>query len=219
MIVNVFTIFDPSSYYFSISWIVIIIPIILIILKKTNKQKKIILIIITSFRKEFKQLIKKNHIKYSLNLIRNIFLIILLINIRALIPYNFTPTAHLSVNIVISLTIWVSIMLWGWLKSFKDIIIHLTPTSTPISLINFIVLIESTRNIIRPITLSVRLTANMVAGHLLISLLSRFSIISNINILTRIVFIYILSILEIIVAIVQAYVITVLLILYQNERI
>lgn len=95
--------------------------------------------------------------------------------------------------------------------------VHLVPLRTPLILIPFIVLIESIRNIIRPLTLSVRLIANMVAGHILISLLS--------NVLDRSLFLFfplsivlnILILLEISVCLIQAYVFVILISLYMNE--
>jgi F-type H+-transporting ATPase subunit a len=95
---------------------------------------------------------------------------------------------------------------------------HLVPQRTPGVLIPFIVLIESVRNIIRPGTLAVRLTANMIAGHLLITLLGNqtaarsgviLSILINVQIL--------LIVLELAVSIIQAYVFTVLITLYTSE--
>src|SRR5438132_1982483 len=93
---------------------------------------------------------------------------------------------------------------------------HLVPKGTPSMLISFMVCIETTRNIIRPITLSVRLTANMIAGHLILRLLGGLS-----NTTVALPFIIlaqlILVSLEIAVSVIQAYVFTVLLTLYSSE--
>lgn len=175
--------------------------------------------IIIKIEKEVKELIQYKTKKYSQKIITKTFIMLIILNTIALIPFNFTPTAHLSISITISLTIWLSVLGWGLINSFKKIILHLTPMGTPNSLINFIVLIESVRNLIRPITLSVRLSANIVAGHLLIALLANFSLISPINTSITYIFIIILTILEIIVSLIQAYVIRTLISLYHNERI
>jgi len=95
---------------------------------------------------------------------------------------------------------------------------HLVPQRTPGVLIPFIVLIESVRNIIRPGTLAVRLTANIIAGHLLITLLgnqtsSRSGFILSLLINVQII----LIVLELAVSIIQAYVFTVLITLYARE--
>jgi len=95
---------------------------------------------------------------------------------------------------------------------------HTVPQGTPTILINFIVLIEITRNLIRPITLCVRLTANMIAGHLLISLLRSFIIglTTPYHLLLRLTPI-ILTTLERAVALIQAYVFATLVTLYAAE--
>ena len=95
---------------------------------------------------------------------------------------------------------------------------HLVPQGTPTALINFIVIIEAIRNLIRPITLCVRLTANLVAGHLLISLLGRA--LTQINTLPLIIVSVtplILTLLESAVAVIQAYVFMTLITLYSTE--
>jgi F-type H+-transporting ATPase subunit a len=92
------------------------------------------------------------------------------------------------------------------------------PQGTPNVLIPFIILIESIRNIIRPITLTIRLTANIIAGHLLITLLSRLGV-KLINILIPLLLFIqlILLILESAVAIIQSYVFAILVTLYFRE--
>lgn len=95
---------------------------------------------------------------------------------------------------------------------------HLVPVGTPYVLIPFIVLIEFVRNIIRPITLSVRLAANLVAGHLLITLI-RSPIVntSYVSIILLLRGLYMLIILESAVAFIQAYVFRILRTLYLRE--
>ena len=109
-------------------------------------------------------------------------------------------------------------MIYGWIKTTNNIFIHLVPQGTPNVLIPFIVLIESIRNIIRPITLTIRLTANIIAGHLLLTLLRRLGckiplILIPILLLIQII----LLILESAVAIIQSYVFSVLITLYTRE--
>jgi F-type H+-transporting ATPase subunit a len=95
---------------------------------------------------------------------------------------------------------------------------HLVPQGTPAILIPFIVIIETIRNVIRPGTLAVRLSANIIAGHLLLTLLgntgnSLSTIIISILIFTQLL----LLTLESAVAIIQAYVFTILSTLYSRE--
>jgi len=92
------------------------------------------------------------------------------------------------------------------------------PQRTPTALIPFIVLIESIRNVIRPITLSVRLIANIVAGHLLITLLgNQTAAAANFILLGLLITQIILLTLERAVAIIQSYVFAVLTTLYSRE--
>jgi F-type H+-transporting ATPase subunit a len=95
---------------------------------------------------------------------------------------------------------------------------HLVPSGTPPALIAFIVLIETASNIIRPITLSVRLAANIIAGHLLITLLGNQGVGLVITMLPLLLGVQILLIvLESAVALIQAYVFTTLSTLYASE--
>lgn len=221
MITNIFSIFDPSSSYYRINWFIIIIPMLIILKNKnkiSNKKNKLISNLIVFIYREVKQLIKEKNKKSSANLMLILFIVIITINTTAIMPYVFANTAHLSISLTVSLTIWISTIIYGWKNSFKIIIAHITPIGTPINLINFIVIIEIISNIIRPITLSVRLSANILAGHLLLLLLSNFSIIRFTFTRLSALFIFILALLEIIVAFVQAYVLITLISLYHNER-
>lgn len=96
---------------------------------------------------------------------------------------------------------------------------HLVPQRTPRALIIFIVIIETVSNIIRPLTLAVRLSANIIAGHLLITLLGNQTASSyNLTLLILLCTQVILLTLESAVAIIQSYVFTVLSSLYSSER-
>ena len=94
--------------------------------------------------------------------------------------------------------------------------IHLVPVGTPPALMPLIVVIESIRRLIRPITLSIRLMANIVAGHLLLSL-TRSSIHNLSSFLGSMPAQFILLGLEIAVAIIQGYVFMILMTLYLKE--
>lgn len=220
MITNLFSIFDPSTRTItSLNWIRLIIPLLIINFNFWYLPSRINIIwsLLNKFIiNEFMLLTKK---KLYINLIIFIRLIklILLFNLLGLFPYIFTPTRHLNVNLTLSLTLWIRFMIYGWYINTNKIFIHLVPINTPTVLINFIVLIESISNIIRPWTLAIRLTANILAGHLLLSLLGR-SIGQFIIIIPIILIIQnILFILEISVAIIQSYVFSILRTLYFNE--
>ena len=105
---------------------------------------------------------------------------------------------------------------------FEKIIYHLTPRGCPIAISPFMVLIELIRLIIRPITLRVRISANLLAGHLLIHLLNEFSFfLMNLNIINLFLSVFILlilNILEIAVSIIQPYIFCTLINMYLCEN-
>jgi len=106
------------------------------------------------------------------------------------------------------------------LFQYNNLLAHLVPLGTPSFLIPVIVIIETVRNIIRPITLSIRLAANIVAGHLLLTLLgSQGPRVSGIILIILIISLILLLILEVAVACIQSYVFTILSSLYLNELI
>jgi len=152
-------------------------------------------------------------------IIVTIFLFILINNLPGLLPYIFTSTSHITTTLSLSVPMWLSIILFGWINTPKSILAHLIPQNTPVLLIPFIVLIETISNIIRPLTLSVRLTANLIAGHLLLTLLGN-QIAASRTIYSRPIIAFIpvlLLILELAVAIIQSYVFSILITLYVSE--
>ena len=111
-------------------------------------------------------------------------------------------------------------ILFSIVFQYNNLLAHLVPLGTPAFLIPIIVIIETVRNIIRPITLSIRLAANIVAGHLLLTLLgSQGPGVSFLVLLILIVSLILLLILEVAVACIQSYVFTILSSLYLNELI
>lgn len=222
MITNLFSVFDPSSNIFNLSlnWLrtfigISIIPCIYwLIPSRYNIFWNNILL---TLHKEFNTLLGRKNYGSTLIFI-SLFSIILFNNFIGLFPYIFTRTSHLTLTLTLALPLWLSFILFGWINNTQHIFAHLVPQGTPRILIPFIVCIETIRNIIRPITLAVRLTANIIAGHLLITLLgntgpSIFTFILTLLIIVQIA----LLILESAVAIIQSYVFAVLRTLYSRE--
>lgn len=223
MIRNLFSIFDPTTniFYLPINWIRTILGLIFIPYSFwliPNRHHLIWNFILLKLHNEFKTLLKNNYFKGSTFIFTSIFFFILFNNFLGLFPYIFTSTSHLTLSLSISLPIWLRFIIYGWINNSQHIFIHIIPQGTPPILIPFIVIIETIRNIIRPGTLAVRLTANIIAGHLLITLLSRTRNSISFYFITILIIIQILLlILESAVAIIQAYVITILRTLYSRE--
>lgn len=121
---------------------------------------------------------------------------------------------------MLALPIWLGTILFSIIFQYNNLLAHLVPLGTPSFLIPIIVIIETVRNVIRPITLSIRLAANMVAGHLLLTLLgSQGPSSSSLVLVILLVSLVLLLILEVAVACIQSYVFTILRSLYLNELI
>nr|AFD94216.1 ATPase 6 [Platysteira chalybea]AFD94238.1 ATPase 6 [Platysteira jamesoni] len=164
---------------------------------------------------------KKGH-KWAL-ILTSLMIFLLLINLLGLLPYTFTPTTQLSMNMALAFPLWLATLLTGLRNQPSASLGHLLPEGTPTPLIPALILIETTSLLIRPLALGVRLTANLTAGHLLIQLISTATIallstMPMVSLLTLLV-LFLLTILEVAVAMIQAYVFVLLLSLYLQENI
>ena len=221
MITNIFSIFDPAtSNNFSANWLSILIfllflPSIFWVVKNRNIliYQKLIMYI----KNEFKNLINKT--PEILIIIISLFFIIIILNIQGLLPFTFTNFSHISNTLIISLPLWLATFIYSWLNNTSNTLVHLIPNRTPVILIPFMVIIETIRRLIRPLTLAIRLAANIIAGHLLVSLLINATPLANLISLPILGSAQIILIrLEVAVAAIQAYVFTVLITLYAAER-
>nr|BAE44361.1 F0-ATP synthase subunit 6 [Falco subbuteo subbuteo] len=164
---------------------------------------------------------KKGH-KWAL-ILTSLMMLLLTINLLGLLPYTFTPTTQLSMNMALAFPLWLATLLTGLRNPPTISLGHLLPEGTPTPLIPALIMIETTSLFIRPLALGVRLTANLTAGHLLIQLISTATatllpIMPTISALTMLVLL-LLTILEVAVAMIQAYVFVLLLSLYLQENI
>nr|YP_011010242.1 ATP synthase F0 subunit 6 [Halobates nereis]WPW46831.1 ATP synthase F0 subunit 6 [Halobates nereis] len=220
MMTNLFSTFDPStSMYYSMNWmstmiILMIMPYPYWIIK--SRQSMIINLIYKILHQEFKMLLSKS--KGLTLMMTSLFMFILINNMMGLLPYIFTSSSHLIFSLTLSLPMWLSIMLFGWINKTQHMFSHLIPAGTPGMLMPFMVCIETISNIIRPGSLAVRLTANMIAGHLLMSLLGNNTTqASTIMIMMLLMVQIMLMLFETAVAMIQAYVFSVLTTLYSSE--
>nr|YP_009469761.1 ATP synthase F0 subunit 6 [Schizocephala bicornis]AVE15739.1 ATP synthase F0 subunit 6 [Schizocephala bicornis] len=221
---NLFSVFDPTSNIMNLplNWLSTIIGFILIPMFYWFTPSRMMImwnLMMTKFHNEFKLLIGKKKINKGSTLIFiSIFTIIFFNNFMGLFPYIFTGTSHMVMTLSMALSLWLSFMMFGWFNNSKHMFIHLVPQGTPGSLMPFMVCIETISNIIRPGTLAIRLTANMIAGHLLLTLLGGTGSQMMLLLIPMLIFTQILLLtLEFAVAIIQSYVFTVLSTLYSSE--
>nr|ATL76457.1 ATP synthase subunit 6 [Stylotermes sp. TW5238] len=221
MMSNLFSIFDPTTNINNtqLNWLSTTMGIMLIPTSMWLIPSRHIM--------AWKLLTKKLHNEMSTIMGKNkggslifisLFSLILMNNFLGLFPYIFTSTSHLTLTITLALPLWLSFMLFGWIKNTNHMFEHLVPQGTPTLLMPFMVMIETISNLIRPGTLAVRLTANMIAGHLLITLLGNNGPTMTYSLLTILITAQILLMtLETAVAIIQSYVFTILSTLYSSE--
>nr|YP_009370178.1 ATP synthase F0 subunit 6 [Haemaphysalis concinna]ARO89816.1 ATP synthase F0 subunit 6 [Haemaphysalis concinna] len=220
MMNNLFSIFDPStSSWFSWNWCTMTLFIFMYPSIWWASSSMFIIswkILLSKFFQEMMNNLKPFKYKYILFFV-SIFVIILTCNLLGLLPYVFTASSHLIFTMYLAFPIWLSMVIFSLLNKFNKFMSHLVPIGSPIFLSSFMVLIETVSNLIRPITLSVRLMANMISGHLLIHLLSSLSLISHLMMIISIPIMIMLMILETAVAMIQSFVFITLISLYINE--
>nr|UKE80204.1 ATP synthase F0 subunit 6 [Zonitis atripennis] len=218
---NLFSSFDPSSNWsLSLNWMSSLISLVLIPSMFWLIPSRLNLIwikIIITLHKEFKTLIGPNS-KGGTLIFVSLFSFILINNFMGLFPYIFTSTSHMVMTLSLALPLWLTFMLFGWINNTMHMFAHLVPQGTPPVLMPFMVCIETISNMIRPGTLAIRLSANMIAGHLLMTLLGNTGPSLSLMMINMLIIVQLLLLLlETAVSIIQSYVFAVLSTLYSSE--
>nr|WIM35155.1 ATP synthase F0 subunit 6 [Pristipomoides argyrogrammicus] len=156
-------------------------------------------------------------------ILTSLMLFLISLNMLGLLPYTFTPTTQLSLNMGLAVPLWLATVIIGLRNQPTVALGHLLPEGTPTPLIPVLIIIETISLFIRPLALGVRLTANLTAGHLLIQLIATAAFVllplmPTVAILTAIL-LFLLTLLEVAVAMIQAYVFVLLLSLYLQENV
>nr|APG38536.1 ATP synthase subunit 6 [Kaloula sp. East Luzon] len=226
MNLNLFSQFSPTSLL-GVPLIIIAMLIPWLLLKApsnrwlTNRLISIQSSFMKSFSKQiFLPLNTPGH-KWAF-LLTSLMVFLLGMNLLGLLPYTFTPTTQLSMNLGLAFPLWLATVATGFRNQPTISLAHLLPEGTPVFLIPVLIIIETISLFIRPLALGVRLTANLTAGHLLIQLISMATVAmassSIIIALFTFTALLLLTILEVAVAMIQAYVFVLLLSLYLQEN-
>nr|YP_009485712.1 ATP synthase F0 subunit 6 [Rhynocoris incertis]AVZ00848.1 ATP synthase F0 subunit 6 [Rhynocoris incertis] len=221
MMSNVFSTFDPAtSMSMSFNWISSMI--VLIMIPSTfwlipSRYNMIMKILHSKLHAEFTAILGSKNKMFSIMFI-SLFMFILMNNSVGMLPYVFTSSSHLTFTLSLALPMWISIMLFGWINHTQHMFAHLVPEGTPGMLMPFMVCIETISNLTRPVSLSVRLMANMVAGHLFMCMLGNYIVNSSYYIFPTVMMVELfLTLYEAAVALIQAYVFSMLSALYTKE--
>ena len=147
-----------------------------------------------------------------------LFMFVLFCNMVGMLPYSFTVTSHIIVTFILAIIIFVGVTAIGFIKHGFKYLELFVPKGVPILLLPLIVVIEIISYLSRPVSLSVRLFANMMAGHTMLKVFGGFVI--SLGLLggwLPLSFSVALIGLEILVAFLQAYVFAILTCIYLND--
>jgi F-type H+-transporting ATPase subunit a len=155
-----------------------------------------------------------------------LFMFILVANLIGLIPYTFTITSHIIITAALALTVFVTVLVYGFWKNGLKFFKLFVPSGIPIYILPLIVFIEVLSFISRPISHSVRLFANMLAGHITLKVFAGFVVMLGglgylgwLGATLPLILVVALTALELLVAFLQAYVFAILTCIYLNDAI
>jgi F-type H+-transporting ATPase subunit a len=159
-------------------------------------------------------------------LVFTLFMFILVANIIGLIPYTFTVTSHIIITAALALLVFLTVLVYGFYKNGLGFFRLFVPKGIPVYILPLIVFIEVLSFLSRPISHSVRLFANMLAGHItlkvfasFITLLGGLGIAGIAGATLPLAMVVALTALELLVAFLQAYVFAILTCIYLNDAI
>nr|CAC27826.1 ATP synthase A chain subunit 6 [Chaitophorus leucomelas] len=217
MMMNLFNIFDPTTMISNIelNWIstlmiIFFMPNFLWIMP--NRIKWIFIKTIKILNNEMILLYKMKNFKSPSFMFISLFMFIFMNNFFSLFPYIFSSSSHMVFSLSLALPFWLFYIIMSIFKNTKNMIAHLIPLNTPIYLAPLMTIIETMSILIRPLSLSIRLTANLIAGHLLMTLLNFNSLMIIILIVQLFMMMF-----EMCVAMIQSYVFSILSSLYSSE--
>nr|YP_009351810.1 ATP synthase F0 subunit 6 [Rhinotergum shaoguanense]AQQ72849.1 ATP synthase subunit 6 [Rhinotergum shaoguanense] len=210
------SLFNSFDMFFTpMLWMISFFIVLLIGSKifKTNFMSFLEIVIFKELEKFFLSLKMKSYNKGMVTIFLTLFLFLFVLNFSSVLSFNFALTSQVSVVLFLGLTSWLSFIMFFNFNCWKGFISHCIPEGTPMYLIWFLFIIELISNSIRPITVTVRLVANILAGHLLMILLSQLVFQLNLCFL----FYLVLNLVEIFVSLIQAYIFSTMLTLYYAD--
>jgi F-type H+-transporting ATPase subunit a len=148
----------------------------------------------------------------------SLFMFVLFCNMLGMLPYSFTVTSHIIVTFALAAVIFVGVTIIGFVNHGAGYLKLFIPSGVPLFLLPLIVVIEIISYLSRPVSLSVRLFANMMAGHTMLKVFGGFVIsLGILGGLLPLSFTVALTGLEILIAFLQAYVFAILTCIYLND--
>jgi len=148
----------------------------------------------------------------------SLFVFILALNMLGMVPYSFTVTSHIIVTFALALLVFLFVTVIGFARNGPGFLKLFVPSGVPVAMLPLITILEVFSFLIRPISLSVRLFANMMAGHMMLKVFAAFVVgLGLLGGWAPLLFMVAFTGLEILVAFLQAFVFTVLTCIYLND--
>jgi F-type H+-transporting ATPase subunit a len=159
-------------------------------------------------------------------LVFSLFMFILVVNVVGIIPYMFTVTSHIIITVALALLVFFTVIIYGFWKNGLRFLKLFVPSGIPIYILPLVTFIEVMSFLSRPVSHSVRLFANMLAGHItlkvfggFVTMLAAFGVLGWLGALLPLGLTIALTALELLVAFLQAYVFAILTCIYLNDAI
>ena len=147
-----------------------------------------------------------------------LFMFVLALNMLGMLPYSFTVTSHIIVTFALAAFIFIAVTVLGFIKHGVGFLKFFVPSGVPVVMLPLLVIIELISYLTRPISLSVRLFANMMAGHTMLKVFGAFVVaLGFLGGWAPLAFMVAFTGLEILVAFLQAYVFAILTCIYLND--
>nr|UMI33331.1 ATP synthase F0 subunit 6 [Candidula unifasciata unifasciata] len=215
MLTDLFSSLDGAYTY--LMWLP---PFVLIyLLFCSSYLNSTISVLINSSTSVWVEKINKRYLPFPA-LLTTLFLLLLMTNFMGLTPLTYTLSSDLFAMSTLAVTLWLLLLLSGYMYAPLASLAHLAPSGAPLALTPFLVLIETVSILIRPLTLTVRLMANISAGHIVLGLVanSLTTLVGNIFLIPVLLLSTGYMLFEFFVCIIQAYIFTLLISLYQTEH-
>jgi F-type H+-transporting ATPase subunit a len=159
-------------------------------------------------------------------LVFSLFMFILVLNVIGIIPYTFTVTSHIIITVALALLVFFTVIVYGFWKNGIKFLKLFVPSGIPIYILPLVTFIEVMSFLSRPVSHSVRLFANMLAGHItlkvfggFVTMLGTIGILGWLGAMIPLALTVALTALELLVAFLQAYVFAILTCIYLNDAI
>lgn len=153
-------------------------------------------------------------------LVFSLFMFVLFGNLLGMLPYSFTFTSHIIVTFALALFIFLFLTLLGFIRHGFHFFSLFLPSGTPLLIAPLMIVIEIFSYLSRPVSLSIRLSANMMAGHTMLKIIAGFVVaLGIVGGWAPLAFMVALTGFEFVVAFLQAYIFTVLICVYLNDAI